>query len=47
MLAPAVASTDTATKGYVDQKSGSVFSYGQKFVGDGTTTEFELAYQNR
>jgi hypothetical protein len=40
-----VASTDTATKGYVDQKSGSVFSYGQKFVGDGTTTEFELAYR--
>ena len=44
-LGAPVATTDAVPKSYVDQKSGSVFSYGQKFEGDGTTTEFELAYR--
>ena len=36
---------DAVNKNYVDGKAGSAFAMAQKFTGDGTTSDFNLAYR--
>ena len=40
-----VSTYDAVNKNYVDGKAGAAFALAQQFTGDGTTSDFNLAYR--